>query len=330
MFHRRIGFFLFVVFVLCLSFYTIKEVFDVQLQLPKEEMITMSAIDNNELNDIKEHIRIYNMKSKNNNSFECLKSKIVYSIQTTLCIHDPKRDAYVSKLIKGGGVWEEIFVNLFLVMLGSSNDINLFDFGAQLGEFTLFAAKLGRKVVAVEPFYDSYVRIHKAAQLENTQDRITLVTNGISDKRGELKRLTLDKTNTGGQSIFRSKSIEPSSLQKNSVKDPFIIETIILDDLITVLPKDFKKAIMKMDIEGMELRALTRASRLFETVNILAIMMEWTFQKKYTDKEISIFLDFMYNKGYDVSDPLSMHRLERENYRKWPNDLLWIKKGFKF
>ena len=35
--------------------------------------------------------------------------------------------------------------------------------GAQIGQYSLFAAAMNRKVVTVEPFHDNILRIHKAA-----------------------------------------------------------------------------------------------------------------------------------------------------------------------
>lgn len=297
-----------------------------------EEIIIIKDVFNeSELHDIKEHIRVYDLRNQSQIEAECLKTKIVREVQTTICIHDVQRDRVVSKMIKNGNLWEEQQINLFLRMMEASNDIHLLDFGAQIGEFTLFAAKYGRKVVAVEPFYENYVRLHKAALFENTQDRIKLITNGISDKRGEIKRLSFHPNTTGGQSIFLSQNNNSSQIEINIKNDPFIIETIILDDLITVLPKDFKRAVIKMDIEGMELKGIKGASKLFEVVDVLALMMEWIYGiRRWSDEDINEFLDFMYARNYKVSNPLNLNPLDRADVRKWPVDILWLKKDFKF
>jgi FkbM family methyltransferase len=76
------------------------------------------------------------------------------------------------------------------------------DVDTNIGTFSLFAAKLGHNVVAVEPFYDNVVRIHKAAKSEGLDKRITLVTNALSDSRHEIMSLTPDSSNIGRQSLF--------------------------------------------------------------------------------------------------------------------------------
>ena len=53
--------------------------------------------------------------------------------------------------------------------------------------------------MAVEPFYENILRIHKAAFVENIQDNIVLIQNALSDKRNQIKALTATANNIGGQ-----------------------------------------------------------------------------------------------------------------------------------
>jgi FkbM family methyltransferase len=41
-------------------------------------------------------------------------------------------------------------------------DCLVLDIGANIGHYTMFAAKIGRNVVSVEPFEENILRIHKA------------------------------------------------------------------------------------------------------------------------------------------------------------------------
>lgn len=59
----------------------------------------------------------------------------------------------------------------------------LLDVGANIGYYTLLAAKLGCRVVAVEPVLDSIERLQHAAQLEDMTERITVVHNAVADVR---------------------------------------------------------------------------------------------------------------------------------------------------
>jgi hypothetical protein len=53
--------------------------------------------------------------------------------------------------------------------------------------------------VTVEPFHDNIIRIHKASTIEKTQKKITLIKNALSNKRNEIKRLSSNDVNIGGQ-----------------------------------------------------------------------------------------------------------------------------------
>ncbi len=53
--------------------------------------------------------------------------------------------------------------------------------------------------MTVEPFHDNIIRIHKASTIEKTQKKITLIKNALSNKRNEIKRLSSNDVNIGGQ-----------------------------------------------------------------------------------------------------------------------------------
>lgn len=76
------------------------------------------------------------------------------------------------------------------------------DIGSHIGLYTLMAAKMNRQVLAVEPFEPNNLRVHKAAHLENIQNKITLIQNAISNKRNEIKFLQKSNDNIGGQTLL--------------------------------------------------------------------------------------------------------------------------------
>ena len=119
------------------------------------------------------------------------------------------------------------------------------DFGAQIGQYSLFAASMGRKVLTVEPFYDNIVRLHKAAAAENIQDNIKLIQNALSNKRTEIKRLQPNSDNIGGQSLLKDKNV--NFKKSDMAGDKYLVETILLDDLVEYLP-DTQRDILKMRI----------------------------------------------------------------------------------
>ena len=63
-----------------------------------------------------------------------------------------------------------------------------------------------------------------------------------------------------------------------------MVETIWFDDILDFLPKNnenknFEKAILKIDIEGFEPFAFMHAEKLFDSIEIPIIFMEW-YEKK--------------------------------------------------
>lgn len=64
------------------------------------------------------------------------------------------------------------------------------------------AAKLGSRVLSIEPFYDNVIRLHKAALKENLTHRITLIQNALFDKRNQIKLLTENNENIGAQTLI--------------------------------------------------------------------------------------------------------------------------------
>ena len=100
-------------------------------------------------NGISININLYSLLQPNDFDFECIKTKKVV-VQTTICIHNDENDAYISKTLKKGEIWEEDLLTTFMRMLKADAHIHALDIGAQLGQYCLFAAKFGRKCVAVE------------------------------------------------------------------------------------------------------------------------------------------------------------------------------------
>jgi len=128
------------------------------------------------------------------------------------------------------------------------------DFGAQIGQYSLFAASMGRKVLTVEPFYDNIIRLHKAAKEENIQSKIRLIKNALSNKRNQIKRLEPNSNNIGGQSLLQSKN--KNFKKSDMLNDKYLVETILIDDLVDQIPlnidgKKYRQAILKIDIEGI-------------------------------------------------------------------------------
>ena len=217
-----------------------------------------------------------------------------------------------------------------MVLSKKLTDALFFDIGAQIGQYTMFVAKLGRKVVSVEPFIDNIYRIHKAIRQESLQDNVILIQNAISNKRNEIKALNPSANNIGAQSLMPQMHLTYERNETNK----YLVETILLDDLVPFLPKnfdgsDFKKAIMKIDIEGFEAFAFQQASKLFDQLNFLFVFMEFRAMKaKKTSNEIRMrtqaMLDFFVARKFA---PIGVggNYLKINMWHDWPEDMVWVK-----
>lgn len=293
-------------------------IYNVYLKLPESASIE-TFIENKEY-----YLKIYDLKQNNTETFDCVKSALIV-VRTTICLHILDKDIFISKAIKTQGAWEYPLVKTFMRTLEVNKNLQVFDIGANIGQFSLFAAKLGRKVIAVEPFYDNYIRFHKSAILENTTDNIILVTNGVSDVDGQVKKLFSNSINVGGQGI---QPVNFSSTDSEVLKDKYFLTTILLDDLTKILPSDFKSAIMKIDIEGHEFIAFRKASKLFSRVDIKAIFIEWMGKANLPESDLNNFFEFMYSRNYVCRNPIGFAELSRSNWKLWPGDVIWVKKDF--
>jgi FkbM family methyltransferase len=312
-------------------------------------------IDPIEQKEIKKFLTVYNMSKRNLNKFDCIRT-VTIIVNTKICLHNISEDVYVSKSLKVNGIWEPHLTKIFMKLINSRSSIQVIDIGAHIGQFTLLAASLGRTVIAVEPFYENYIRLHKAALLDFLTDQIILVTNAVSDKRGEIKKLIKNDKNIGGkivsnyyqllnilnkfltlkgQGINVNDETDYSTMVNSSLieNNPYYVRTIYLDDIITVLPNDFHEAIIKIDIENYELKAFRRAAKLFDRLKIRAVFMEWRGKRdkdSYLVENVDQFLDFMYSRNFFCTNANGLLRaLKRETWRYWPDDIVWMHSSFR-
>jgi FkbM family methyltransferase len=275
-------------------------------------------------------VTLWDFSKPIDSSIQCVKSKVIHNTSTSLCIHNA--NDFISALFIRDGIFEEHLIWIFLRYLIDNPDWLVFDIGANVGLYTLFSASTGTKVLAVEPFYDNQIRLHKAALLSSTSDRITLITNALSDKRNQIAKLSKLDSNVGAQQLTPNQTF--SLENKNSLhidERKYFVHTILFDDIVEYMPLNkknnkFKKAIMKIDIEAYEPYAFQHATKLFDQIEICVIFMEWEHikQKSYLAKEREDLLNFFYVRGYAAYNGEEL--ILRQNYISWPWDIIWRKK----
>lgn len=88
------------------------------------------------------------------------------------------------------------------------------DFGANLGVYSLTAARLGLRVVSFEMIKPCWARLCKSAQRGGLSKKITVVDAALSDRTGERVTFALPENSFGGTKIMPLSRRAPSSSEK--------------------------------------------------------------------------------------------------------------------
>ena len=217
-------------------------------------------------------------------------------------------------------------------LLSLNKDMHVIDLGANIGQYSLLAAHAGRKVLSVEARLLHIHMLYHSLQLNNFLDRVTLMHNAISDSRANILLRSYDK-NPGGTYVLEGDELPVD--QSNSgghvvdVRTNMSSTSILMDDLADVV--NFSKALLKMDIEGSEHRALKYSDRLFNKVYIPFIFMEWAAMREKRAREIEPLLKKMSERRYQV---YSMNCLgqayDMAKWREWGGDVIFKHVDAKF
>ncbi|XP_046562598.1 uncharacterized protein LOC124271489 [Haliotis rubra] len=231
-------------------------------------------------------------------------------------IHDLKDDKWVSGSLKLHGLWDLPDVQVMINNLRSDPKMGFIDIGSHVGTFSIVAALMGKKVVAVDPLVANVIRFCKSVQDNNFTDSITIFYTAISDSYKKVS-FVRDIGNIGGTRIQTA----PSNVSTTNVYDPNFIDTVRLDDLVPHIP--FKKAFIKMDVEEHEFQVITSGVKFFRQIDVRGILMEWMWQK--TGQYGLRLRDYLLSLGFAPFRVDGTTTLPIDHYKLWPNDVLWRK-----
>ncbi len=115
----------------------------------------------------------------------------------------------------------------------------VFDIGANMGSFSVYAAHKGAVVYAFEPVKENYQKLIDNIALNKLEGKIFAFNYGIYSHTGELA-LNISTENKGGHSSLSTKGTSTESMPVKSLQD-------VLQELHIA-----RVDLMKMDIEGAE------------------------------------------------------------------------------
>ena len=154
------------------------------------------------------------------------------------------------------GTTEPMVQDLFAELLGPESVV--WDVGANIGFYTLIAARLSKTVVAFEPLPVNIAAIRRNLDL-NEMNNVTLVEGAVSDHEGRAElelhgEQTWAKLDTSADTEFKRSNARVPSLT---------VRLLTLDEQLNTLRAP---SLVKIDIEGAEVAALRGARRLLKDV----------------------------------------------------------------
>ena len=258
---------------------------DRQKHIKQQNSFCQNQINNN-ITKIEDKIKIVNIKFSNSNF-----DMFIY-----------KSNDFLSNAISGSGSWETKETNNLLSLLDyysrkkniERNDIYVLDIGANIGWYTFILGNKGYNIISFEPSTTNYYILNKNYCLNNNTN-IILINKGLD----------IEETNI---SIYHpliniGNAISSNDAHNSNITN-YIKEEIILTKLEKYIPYLVNKnlALMKLDIEGSEGKAIESGKELITKYHIPFIFMEWTpkaLKLKGTDPEL--FLKLFINNGYKIS-----------------------------
>jgi FkbM family methyltransferase len=280
-------------------------------------------------------------------NFSCVTTSVA-DLKFPICTYKSSEDQFVSDAILAGNYFEGNEVSTFVSLLRRNPGIQFVDIGANIGIFTLPAARI-TEVIAVEPYWRSMRRLARSVELGGVGSKIRLVQNAISRARVTF-RLGLLKSNQGGTFLMDAAAAAAgddhqhnvscgSSLEGVPCSSGPTIDAILLNDLLPLMAPittdvtggrhAMRSVVMKVDVEGREVDVFTEdtAGEFFNIINVPVVYMEWFLCKKRP--EVGGLLDFFYSRNYTAFANSAMHeQLTRSNYNDWHANIIFRKAGF--
>lgn len=197
----------------------------------------------------------------------------------------------ISQQLLFEGTYEKSTTDLFRQVVRPN--MNVIDIGANIGYYTLLAAKLvGNKgrIFAFEPEPANYALLVKNIKI-NEFKNITALQKAVSNKTGKVK-FFLDKAEPGAHSLYKVRESAAESIE---------VDCISLDDFF----KDNEGSVdfIKIDVEGAEVTVLLGMTKLIERNKNLKILTEfWPpgligsgfSPREYWDKLVEAGFKFIY------------------------------------
>ena len=90
-----------------------------------------------------------------------IQTSLRFQPEFIICVYEAEEDHWVSKYILQYGTWEPgLSITIKILQEQADQDILFLDIGANLGIHSLYAAKLGYRVVSIEPQENNLIKVN--------------------------------------------------------------------------------------------------------------------------------------------------------------------------
>ncbi len=169
----------------------------------------------------------------------------------------------------------------------------LFDVGANVGLYSIYAAKKGIDVIAFEPESQNYALLNKNVYLNKLQDKITCLNIAISDKK-DLDYLYLPKFYSGcAMNTFGAQMDEHGNAFDPAFKQGVMSYSL---DLFLAEFKDKFPTHIKIDVDGLEPNIIQGAQNTLADKRVKSLSLELN---EYLSEHMEM-IDVLKKKGFTL------------------------------
>lgn len=196
---------------------------------------------------------------------------------------------------------------LFLINYFVKKNSGIIDVGANIGEYTyIFLKNSPRNLYCFEPIP------HLNKRLKKIFDNVKVFNFALSDKKSTQRiKIPIEK----GQKQFSRSSLNPLVVKSQNFEE-IIIQTITLDSWMR--QEDVKQIdLIKVDVEGHELKVLQGASQLIKIHKpVIMVEIEFRHSKLDAQKTIDHITESGY-KGFFINEQNELITFKKFNFKKY-------------
>jgi FkbM family methyltransferase len=183
----------------------------------------------------------------------------------------------------------------------------LFDLGANVGLFSLLAAKMGVHAVAFEPEPQNFSVLARNIYLNGLADLVVPLNLAIADKT-TIDFLYMPVFGIGNAFNQFGVPIAAGAASAPAASKQYVM-AFTLDAFLSTFPQ-FTPTHIKIDVDGLEHLVICGADKTLESPSLKSLLVEFDSRVKEGKQAI----DFIQSKGFTIS---SQHQRIEENFRNY-------------